>query len=218
MHLNELLEKFKRGYSIGKYVLKADKVEEGRFIEEFNLKIIIQYNNMCNDLMFMKIFLGRPPHYFPWIELFNIMNKLNFGHENINFFDSDLETSLLETIFFHLPNGSHIFIEYINDETTRSELTIGVPPPFTRLGYKLLNVGFTWFKDWYFPEGQNEGNPKLQAEKPLSKRHMEHQLNEIEKEAKKFLLRAHKESSLKPARYRAEIVLNHILPRLRKFK
>ena len=92
MYLKDLLVKIKRGYSIGKFILKADKIEKGRFMEEFNLEIKLQYNNTCNELMFMKIFLGRPPHYFPWIELFNITNKLSFGNENINFFDSNLDT------------------------------------------------------------------------------------------------------------------------------
>lgn len=41
-----------------------------------------------------------------------------------------------------------------------------MPPPVSRLGYKLFKLGFTWFKDWYFAEGFWEGRQKLQGEKP----------------------------------------------------
>ena len=48
-------------------------------------------------------------------------------------------------------------------------LELSVPPHLTRLGYLLLKNGFTWLKDWYFPEGFREGAPKLQGEKSLNK-------------------------------------------------
>jgi hypothetical protein len=47
-------------------------------------------------------------------------------------------------------------------------IELGVPPHLTRLGFILLENGFTWFKDWYYPEGFMGGNPKLQAEKPIN--------------------------------------------------
>jgi hypothetical protein len=47
----------------------------------------------------------------------------------------------------------------------------------------LFRRGFTWFKDWYFPEGFMEGDQKLQAEKPIdehaSQRHRARWVREI---------------------------------------
>jgi hypothetical protein len=48
-------------------------------------------------------------------------------------------------------------------------------------------LGFTWFKDWYFPEGGNEGGQKLQGEKPLDKKSRERHLMRIHDEVMFFL-------------------------------
>ena len=47
---------------------------------------------------------------------------------------------------------------------------MGFPPALTRQGYRLLEYGFTWSKDWYFSEGGHEGGQKIQGEKPLHER------------------------------------------------
>jgi hypothetical protein len=63
----------------------------------------------------------------------------------------------------------------------------GFPPPVTRLGFILFRLGFTWFKDWYFPEGLMEGGQKLQGEKPADNEAMIRHLKEIRQEVKIFL-------------------------------
>ena len=207
MGLDEFVEKIKHGAKIGKYVIKAKRIEQGRFVEEFNLSISLFHRESSEHLMYVKVFLGRKPYYWPWIELFSINNELVLGDKRLNFFDSELEDSFLKFVSSFLPAGSHIFIEYIEDEETMRELTKGVPPPLTRLGFKLLNLGFTWFKDWYFPEGQNEGSPKLQAEKALNEVIKKKQLENIKEEVENWLSRNidHKRF-LKPVK-RAEVVL-----------
>lgn len=72
-------------------------------------------------------------------------------------------------IYHFLPAGGKLFVTYIRDNETREMLYKGFSPPDTPLGFSLLKAGFTWFKDWYYPEGGNEGSPKLQANKPLNK-------------------------------------------------
>ena len=73
---------------------------------------------------------------------------------------------------------------YIRDDETRKMLYYNFHLVETPLGLALLSSGFTWFKDWYFPEGGNEGFPKLQSNKPLDITEAIRQLREIQKEVK----------------------------------
>lgn len=57
----------------------------------------------------------------------------------------------------------------------------------SRLGFELFKNGFTWFKDWYFPEGYLEGGRKLQGEKPLNDKAKLAQLKRIQQEVREFL-------------------------------
>ncbi len=216
MELAKLLEKFRNGIVVGEFVIKSSLVEKGRFAEEYNLKIKIHHGDSQMNLMFIKIFTGRPPYYSPWIELFNIVRSLRFNNVKVKFFDSHIEDKLIEETSNHLPNGAHIFVEYMNDDMTRIELIKGVPPPFTRMGYKLLSYGFTWFKDWYYPEGQNEGNPKLQAGKPINDMIKRRQLKIIEKEAKLFLSKTTENRFSAGAKRRAKEVLKDVISALNK--
>lgn len=70
-------------------------------------------------------------------------------------------------------------------------LQSGFPPATTRLGFKLFENGFTWFKDWYFPEGFMEGGQKLQGEKTSDMESKNRQLIQILKEIKSFLEKTH---------------------------
>ena len=86
-----------------------------------------------------------------------------------------------------LGNGEKIYVEYIDDKETSFGLTYNFPPAITRLGYILFNLGFTWFKDWYFPEGGSEGGQKLQGEKPLNEEFKKKHLKKIHKDVEIFL-------------------------------
>ena len=68
-------------------------------------------------------------------------------------------------------------------------MTMGFPPALTRQGYRLLEYGFTWSKDWYFSEGGHEGGQKIQGEKPLHERAREKHMLGIQAEATAFLER-----------------------------
>lgn len=118
----------------------------------------------------MAIFRGRNPYYKPWIDIFCTKDRLDlrpFGKGFYDYYDSDIEDALLGAFCGELGPGQKIFIEYYSDHETSYGLAIGIPPVLSRQGYKLFNLGFTWFKDWYFSEGGHEGGQKLQGEKPL---------------------------------------------------
>ena len=59
-------------------------------------------------------------------------------------------------------------VEYEKElwRTTQTGLLAGIPPLATPLGALLFEVGCgDSFKDWYFPEGGQEGGRKLQGNK-----------------------------------------------------
>ncbi len=136
-----------------------------------------------NDfLMYLGIYEGELPYYYPWIELFGIEPHRNKEY----FFGSGLEEFLIKSCSEELPPGGRSFVEYSEDEETQRELNEGVPPPLSRIGFLMLKHGFTWFKDWYFPEGFNEGGYKLQGEKPLNEKRRKAHMESIRKNVKDF--------------------------------
>lgn len=140
----------------------------GRFPEEKNIEFYIEYGNTWYRLLVIKIFEGRPPFYKKWIEVFSIVPEISFDDKVFVFYNTDIEKNLIKCLSSSIGAGERLFIEYIYDKETWKALEIGVPPHLTRIGFMLLENGFTWFKDWYYPEGFMEGNPKLQAEKPIN--------------------------------------------------
>ena len=189
---------------INDYILYAKKFGIGRFKEETNLNVFLKSDTQEKQLLDIKIYYGFKPYYRPWVEFSNITHILKLG-KTIEYFDSKFEDYLLELFSNYLQSGEKIYVEYNSDIETSFGLTYNVPPAITRLGYKLFNLGFTWFKDWYFPEGGYEGGQKLQGEKPLNEklknRHLKNIyddvqvfLNEIEKYNKdeRYVLRSKK--------------------------
>lgn len=152
-------------------------VKSGRFPEEKNIEILLTSENVQKRLLVMKVFYGRPPYYRRWVEVFSISRELVFNSRIFRFIGSVYEERLIECLSRFLEGGERLFIDYMYDNETRRALELSIPPSLTRLGYMLLQRGFTWFKDWYYPEGFMEGGPKLQVEKPIDensrKRHME---------------------------------------------
>ena len=175
----EFLEIFKRGVNTPYGVIKLERLKQGRFIEEFNLDLSLD----GESLLTMKVFLGRKPYYGEWVEVFGIKPKLKNEYA---FFGSSIEKAVLNAI---TPYFSKVFIEYFEDKETTKELQKGVPPALSRLGSMLLKRGYTYFRDWYIPEGLMEGGHKIQAEKPkneeIKKRHIENILEEFEEFRKK---------------------------------
>ncbi len=155
--LNKILNLFK-DTEVSGTVLTTKDLGPGRYIEERDLEVFVRKGNDEQHLLYLKVFNGRPPYYRPWIEVFGI-------NPDVEFFGTFIEDTVFKKLSEALGPGESIFIEYGLDHETRSALQRGQPPEKTRLGSKLLQLGFRWFKDWYFPEGAMEGGQKLQAQK-----------------------------------------------------
>jgi hypothetical protein len=70
-----------------------------------------------------------------------------------------------------IPQGGHLMVEYEKPmwSETQVGLLVGIPPLATPLGALLREVGCgDSFKDWYFPEGGQEGGRKLQGNKAFT--------------------------------------------------
>ncbi len=127
-------------------------------------------------------FLGRC-HYFtgrgeyvPWIELDYDPWPRREG----------IEVDLFKFFYDLLPPLGRLFVTYEKDKETEEMIFKGYHAAETPLGFSMLRAGFTWFKVWYYPEGGNEGAPKLQGNKPLNeedaRRELEEMLEEIKRE------------------------------------
>lgn len=136
------------------------------------------------------VFPGREPFYRPWIDIFCIKDRIDLrplDRGYYDYYDSVIEDALLGAFCGALGPGEKVFIEYYSDRETSYGLAIGIPPALSRQGYKLFNLGFTWFKDWYFSEGGHEGGQKLQGEKPLDNIVRMKHLMSIRAEARSFI-------------------------------
>jgi hypothetical protein len=215
--LEGLRERLTEGIPLDGLTLFAKRPKAGRFRREFDLDVCLREGAEEEHLLFLKAFTGWMPDYRPWVELFGIRFSLPLGKQQIEFADSAIETELLSLVADFLEPASHIFVEYYGDDETRRALEAGVPPAATRLGHKLFQLDFTWFKDWYFPEGFLEGGQKLQAQRPLDEESRARQLLKIREGLERFLA-AHRdvrtEILLLRSFFRAEACLEFIERRL----
>lgn len=193
--LKQAITTLSKGLQIDNQVLYGKNVLKGRFHEEVNVDLRLRKDDGEANLMFLKVFYGRPPYYKQWVEFFNIHKQVTIENAKIDYFDSLFEETLLQFFAQHIGPGEKIFVEYNNDRETKKQLELGLPVPITRLGYKLFNHGFTWFKDWYFPEGFMEGDQKLQGEKALNEERKRRHLEEIARQVQKFLERTDERSA-----------------------
>lgn len=178
--LQELIAKLGQGIPAGEWILRAERVSSGPLAEQKSLSVAVDGQRLLDIL----VFTGRKPHWRAWVELYAIRPAILIGGREVPFFGGPLEEALLQAVAEHLGPGERIFVEYVGDSQTLRELHQGVPPVLSRLGFLLFRLGFTWFRDWYIPEGLREGEPKLQAEKPLNeearKRHERTLIREIQ--------------------------------------
>ena len=184
------LEALRTGIHVDGHTLSIRKTLGGRFREEQNIELRIRSEDTETYVCYAKVFHGRPPDYAPWVELFDINERLELNNRTICYFDSSFEDSVLRLFADNLDAGAKMFVEYCNDDETKAQLDAGVPIVISRLGCKMFRLGLTWFKDWYFPEGYMEGNQKLQGEKPLDcnarKRHVRSISEELSSFSQKF--------------------------------
>jgi hypothetical protein len=197
--LVEAVEDLNHGIEIGEITAYAGAAGRGRYAEEVNLVVHLRKGGRTAPLLYTKVYYGRKPYYLPWCEMGGIRAELDLG-EPFAYFDSAVEEGLLGLFARHLGAGGKIHVEYEADRETAYALEYGAPPPATRLGSKLFALGFTWFKDWYFPEGWSEGGMKLQGEKPPDEKGRRRQLLAIRSEIAAF----REKSSVEPGEGRVE--------------
>lgn len=181
-----ILKALHTGIEVDGSILRIKSAQPGRFREEQNIELCYENDGKEHYLLYMKIFNGRPPAYKPWVEVFSINNDLCIQGKPHAYFDSLLEDTVLQLCARNVAGGARLFVEYFNDIETRSQLHRGFPAVLSRLGYKMFGLGFTWFKDWYFPEGFLEGNQKLQGEIALDDERRTRHLQAIKKEVERF--------------------------------
>ena len=174
------------GLRLGEHRLSLERLGRGGIRETIQLRLVVRDGDE-ETVLYLLVFLGRGEFYRAWIEVFGARRELRLGKDSLVFPGSQLEVLVLDAVSGSLGPGERLFIEYLYDEETMRALELGVPAPATRLGYELFARGFRWFRDWYFPEGFMEGGPKLQAEKPLDKKHEERLLAEARRELVEFI-------------------------------
>lgn len=181
------LEKLKDGIEAdgGQVFVKGS--DEGRMKGHRYHHIFLRKNDIEKEFSVLGIYEGKAPYYRAWMELFSIEKKVVLGDEIVNHHGSEIESVLIENLSRDIEEGENIFVEYAGDEETEYILHRGYPVVLSRLGYLLFKNGFTWFKDWYFPEGFNEGGQKLQGEKPIDEGRKAEHLQRIKKEVMDFL-------------------------------
>ena len=172
------VDSLSRGLRVGWLRLVA-RVFRGRFPEESNLEIQACLPGGCEVAGRAKAFRGRPPYYRAWIELFDLDPGLWPLVEGV----------VLDLAAESLGPGERLYVEYSWDPVTVGELERGVPPAASRIGYELVLRGFTWLKDWYYPEGFMEGSQKMQGEKPVDGEAWMRHLQDIIGELDSFLAR-----------------------------
>jgi hypothetical protein len=193
--LNAAIDMFVDGVVVNDYIIYAKNVLKGRFPEEKNLDVYLKSGGGETHLLFIRIYEGWGSNYRPWVEFSGINKSVSLGDEVFEYLDSDPESTLLTFFSKSIPPGGKIYVEYTADKETGIGLLMGAPAPVTRLGYKLFGLGFTWFKDWYFPEGGKEGGEKLEGEKPIDKEARERHLKMIRREVGDFVMRTEKSTS-----------------------
>ncbi len=170
MKAEEFLRILKEGVRAGD-IIAVGKEGKGRFEEE---RLVHVFTEKGKHLLSLLIFLGRG-HYRSWAEVYSVSSEF-FGSE-------------LEGVFFDLLSNlaDRLFVEYVGDRETVRELSAGVPPQLSRLGFELAKRGFSWQRDWYYPEGLREGNPKILAERPEDpSRRLKH-LEDLKRDLHAFL-------------------------------
>ena len=180
--LKETISRLREGINVQGLKLYCSEPEQGRFAQEINVELLVSKGYGHKHLLYVKLFTGRA-YYRDWIEIFGISKDI----AGIYYFGSQIESIVLDLFS---PLTGRIFVEYFDDMETVRELSSGVPPALSRLGFELAKRGFSWFKDWYFPEGLMEGGHKLQAEKATNSLHTKRHIDGLKRELRSFLEKA----------------------------
>ncbi len=212
---DDLFHLLSNGISIEKKSYYRSALITGRSSSELRTTISLKEKGVSKDIMNVTFFTGIKPWYHPWIEItYPYELRLKGDIDTFYYFGSTVETSFIKLFCNSLPPAGKIFVSYDNDDETRKGLMVNIPAILTRLGFLLFNNGCTWFKDWYFPEGGNEGGQKLQGEKPVNSTKKVDQLKKFHHEVDRYLTLNRSEQTIstieKNAIQRARKVLNQL--------
>jgi len=168
--------------------VKLVDVWRGRFKEEVNFDVKLVMDDVDSRRVFCvgKYFSGRPPYFFPWVEI-SYRDKVEFPGDLEFRVDIDFLAWFFGLFSRILPSGGRLMVVYQNHPLTRRGLEMGFPPPAVPIGYAMLCAGFTWFKDWYITEGLWEGEVRLQGDKALNDDVLRMHLRKLRSELVGFL-------------------------------
>ncbi len=166
---------------------------KGRFAEERVVQVFNLSGGREKHLLNLILFPGRG-YYRSWVEVYSVSPE---------FFGTKLEGALLDLLS---EVTDRIFIEYVEDKETVRDLSAGVPPQLSRIGFELAKRGFSWQRDWYYPEGLREGNPKIQAERPLDPSKRLRHLENLRVDLEDFLRRSGEEDLRERVKERFKIL------------
>ncbi len=122
-----------------------------------------------------------------WVEVFDVVLPPTLG--STQGWELALAPYLLP-VAEAIPPGGHLMVEYEAElwRSTQSGLLAGIPPLATPLGGLLFEIGCGHsFKDWYFPEGGQEGGRKLQGNKAHTVEHAQEMARARESELRAYL-------------------------------
>ncbi|MCP8304393.1 MAG: DUF1122 family protein [archaeon] len=146
--------------------------------------------------------------------------KVSSDKVTLNLPEFGLDVKLFKKIGDLIPHGGSLMVSYamfwgeseVHKNTSRA-LDLGVPPIATPIGYLIFHAGcWAGFKDWYFPEGGNEGPKKLQGFKPLNREDALRRAEETIKFLKDFIERKGDRSDLKlTAKERSKEIIDALL-------
>ena len=207
----ELIGELRNGVEVGDGKLFAKKIDEGRINNQKYLEMYLKTGVSEKLMFYISVYMGKEPHYKPWIEIFGINNEMYFNEGVIKYFGTEIEDKIIDLVSKSFGPGGRIFVEYSEDEETRYGLLRDYPEVITRFGYELYKRDFSWLKYWYYPEGFNEGGEKLQAEKPIDRKREEKHRKRIKEEVRKFLKGDYEENPyFERAKCRAEKILKDL--------
>jgi hypothetical protein len=165
--------------------------------------------------------LGIKPDIDGWIDG-HYYEEAAFEKVTLNLSEAGLDEELFKKLGKTLKPSWSLMVAYESfgkagrtlRETSRG-LNCGIPPAATPLGYLISVTGRFKIKDWYFPEGGNEGMPKLEGIGAVDRKHSSRMRRETSEELKLFLRKgvcSDRELEM-PARERAERILQKIRKR-----
>lgn len=162
--------------------------------------------------------LGIKPDIDGWIDG-HYYEEAEFEKSKLDLSEIGLDSELFKILGKTLKPSCSLMVAYETFgkagrtlQETSQGLNCGIPPAATPLGYLISVTGRFKIKDWYFPEGGNEGMPKLEGIGAIDRKHSSRMRKETAKELKLFLRKgacADKELEM-PARKRAERILQEI--------